>query len=153
MRVTHVWSAVALLGLGLVGAACGDDEEVFVATLGGANEVPAVTTSASGTATFTLMQDGTVAYVVTVSNIQNVTASHIHDGAAGANGPVAVTFDVSGFSGTSGTLAAGTLTGGTNVSGMSFQQLVDKMRTGGVYVNVHTQANPGGEIRGQIAAR
>lgn len=148
MSQRHVWSA--MLVAAAVGVGCGDDQEVLVATLSGSNEVPAVTTSATGTATFTIMDDGTVSYTITVAGIQNVTASHIHDGAAGANGPVAVDFMVAAFSG-DGTLATGTLTSSTTVTGMSFDELLTRMRAGTVYVNVHTQANQAGEIRGQIA--
>ena len=50
-----------------------------------------------------------------------------------------------------GALVSGTLSAGANIGGsMTFDQLLEKMRAGTVYVNVHTTANPGGEIRGQI---
>lgn len=149
MNRYRVFGIALLVGSGLAGTACGDDQEMFLADLRGSNEVPPVTTNASGSAVFTIQDDGTVTWTVQVSDIVDATASHIHDGAAGVNGPVVVDLFGGTFSG-SGTLASGTITGGTDVSGMSFEELKDRMRAGTVYVNVHTQANPGGEIRGQI---
>src|SRR5450432_1390841 len=64
-------------------------------TLSGANEVPPVTTSATGSATVTIKEDRSVSAAVTVSGM-TATASHIHEGAAGANGPVIVPFTKTG---------------------------------------------------------
>lgn len=108
----------------------------FVALLGGAQEVPPVATSATGSATFTLSTDRTqLAYHVS-HNVVGGTASHIHLAAAGENGAVIHPFtpfstDMSGTL----TLAAGE---------------ADSLEQGMLYVNVHSSANPGGEIRGQI---
>jgi ABC-type Fe2+-enterobactin transport system substrate-binding protein len=63
--------------------------------LSGANEVPAVVTSASGTGTVTINADRTVSAKITVTGM-TATASHIHEGAAGANGPVIVPFTKTG---------------------------------------------------------
>ena len=109
---------------------------------------PSVTTAATGQATFTLFDDNTVSYSIAVSDIQNVTAAHVHEGGPGATGPVVVGFFGGLFNG-SGLLAEGTF-GASDVTGMAFQELITRMGTGTVYLNVHTQANPGGEIRGQI---
>ena len=59
--------------------------------LSGSNEVPPVTTSASGTGTVTINADRTVSAKITVTGM-TATASHIHEGAAGANAPVIVPF-------------------------------------------------------------
>jgi hypothetical protein len=109
---------------------------------------PTVATSASGTATFTLYSDNTVDYEITVNNIQGVTGAHVHEGGLGATGPIVVGFFGGLFSG-SDVLAEGTFDA-SDLSGMAFDELMTRMGTGTVYVNVHTQANPGGEIRGQI---
>jgi hypothetical protein len=70
------------------------------------------------------------------------TASHIHVGAAGTNGPVAVPFDKSGDS----TFAS--------KAGAKFTpEQCDAYKKGNTYVNVHSAANPGGEIRGQLSGR
>ncbi|HUE95814.1 MAG TPA: CHRD domain-containing protein [Longimicrobiaceae bacterium] len=124
--------------------------ERFSATLTGASEVPAVTTSATGSAAFTLA-GGLLLFRLDVANISNVTAAHIH-GPAGAGTNAAVRVDLyippSGtpFRGT-GTLAQGVAPAPRVISLDSVMVL---MRNGNAYVNVHTTANPGGEIRGQV---
>jgi hypothetical protein len=134
--------------------ACDENNETdFTASLTGAEEVPAVTTSATGTARFTHDEnDQSIQFTLNVNNISSAFAAHIHEGATGVNGDVVVTlFDGPVTSGSfSGTLSSGPIRSG-DVSGMSFDQLVGIMRSGQAYVNVHTTQNPGGEIRGQIA--
>jgi hypothetical protein len=107
-------------------------------TLSGASEVPPVTTTAAGTATVTVKDDRSVAVAVTVSGM-TPTASHIHEGAAGANGPVIVPF---------------TKTGDNTFASAPDAKLTDAQyaayKAGNLYVNVHSAKNPGGEIRGQI---
>ena len=107
-------------------------------SLSGAEQVPPVSTSASGSGSFTVNEDKTVSGSVTVSGLSPV-AAHIHVGAAGKNGPVAV-----GLSKT-----------GDNVwstpSGAKFtDDQYNAFLAGDTYVNVHTAANKGGEIRGQL---
>ena len=150
--------AVAVL-LPLV-AACGDDPvspaTSFTATLSGANEVPAVTTTASGNATLSV-SGAQITYTVNVINLSNALVAHIHVAAAGANGPVRLNLCGTGAPEppcTSGTAVLATGTNGTTFGdpAITFDSLLSAMRTGGAYVNVHTSANLGGEIRGQIAA-
>lgn len=112
------------------------------ALLLGRNEVPAVTTSAKGIARFTLVNTDTLQYQIAVSNIVSITAAHIHFGPIGKNGGV-----VHGlYSGVGAFDPANPLSGTLTLTN---KQLVDLL-TGYYYVNVHTSANPGGEIRGQI---
>jgi len=107
-------------------------------TLSGANEVPPVSTSASGTGTVTVNPDHTVVAHITVTGMQ-ATASHIHMGAAGANGPVIVPF---------------TKTGDNSFSAPAGAKLTDEQyaafKAGNTYVNVHSDAHKGGEIRAQL---
>lgn len=150
-------------------AACGDDEPAgpatsFTATLSGANEVPPVTTPATGTATFSL-SGNEITYTVNVTNLQNALVAHIHIAPAGQNGPVRLNLCGTGApqpACTSGTGVLATGTNGTTI-GITFDSLVSAMRSGGAYTNVHTddgqgQPNTGpgdmvsGEIRGQIVA-
>jgi hypothetical protein len=128
------------------------------APLSGAQEVPPVETRARGNATFHLSADGTeLAFRLIVANIENVTQAHIHCAQAGQNGPVVVWLYppappaqlIPGR--TNGILSEGTITGVTNdTCGSTLTELVDRMRDGGTYVNVHTSQFPPGEVRGQI---
>lgn len=115
--------------------------ETFMATLDGAQEVPSVATTASGKAILVLDGDGTTLhYHLEVFDIDNITAAHIHDGDAGANGGVVVGLDAA-------TLAPGTPASGTVT--LTAEQVAD-LQASGYYINVHTSDVPSGEIRGQI---
>ena len=127
--------------------------------LTGSQQVPAVTTGAFGMATVRLVDNGTaIEFRVIVCDIANVTASHIHVGAAGTNGPVIIPF----FHGAlfssqhgcktlaEGTRAAADLNTQASPSITSWNDFVKALLAGNTYVNVHTTANPGGEIRGQL---
>jgi len=149
--------ATVALALGL--AACGSSNPAthFRATMNAANEPGGVTSSGTGTADYTV-DGGTVSYTVTFSGLTgNATAGHIHVGPAGVNGAVTVPFTVPhAASGTfSGTFtaqnvgAASTPDGGIGVDAGDYNGLLQLMRANETYTNIHTQANPGGEIRGQ----
>jgi hypothetical protein len=107
-------------------------------TLTGANEVPPVTTSATGTATVTINPDRSVAVKVNVSGM-TATASHIHEGAPGTNGPVIVPF---------------TKTGDNTFASSEGAKLTESQyasyKAGNLYVNVHSAAHPIGAIRAPI---
>jgi hypothetical protein len=138
-------------------AACGADSPTasihatYVAVLTGAREVPAVQTTASGTATFT--RDGAIVqYSVSASGFAApLTVGHICIGAAGEIGSVIVPFVILAQSGTVATgsidLSMSVTQGNITISGDSLASLFDR---GTAYVNLHTAAWPGGEIRGQI---
>ena len=109
--------------------------------LSGANEVPAVSTTASGTAAVTINADHSVTAKV-VAKGMTATASHIHEAAAGANGPVIVPFVKTGDN----TFEAPP---GSKLTDAQYESY----KAGKLYVNVHSAAHPGGEIRGQLAAK
>lgn len=162
---------IAVAALVPLAAACGDDgppgdATSFTATLSGANEVPAVTTTATGTATFAV-SGSELTYTINAASLQNAVLGHIHLAAAGQNGPVRLNLCGTGSpqpACTSGTGVVATGTNGVTVGSpaITFDDLLSAMRSGGAYVNVHTNAagctpgnegcNAGGEIRGQIAA-
>jgi hypothetical protein len=106
--------------------------------LTGDDEVPAVKTSATGSGSITLGADKSVKGSVTTSNIA-ATAAHIHIGAAGANGPVIIPLTKKGDN-------EWIVPEGVKLSDDQFQSY----NAGNLYVNVHSAAYPGGEIRAQI---
>jgi hypothetical protein len=135
----------------------------FVAPLSAGEEVadPPVVSNARGNAIFRLSKDGTeLHYKLIVANIENVTQAHIHVAPAGANGPVVVWLYPDAPPATlipgrsSGILAQGVITEDDLVGAWAddhdFDDLIEVLRTGGAYVNVHTSQFPGGEVRGQI---
>ncbi len=112
----------------------------FAAALAGANETPAVTTSATGSGVFSLVGNQFI-YNVAYSGLSSTpVAAHIH-GPAPVGMPANVLHPLLGFSGTNGVLA-GTLT----LTSDQLGYLVDGL----VYANIHTLNNGGGEIRGQV---
>jgi hypothetical protein len=133
----------------------------FRTHLTGNEEVPPVDTRAQGQAIFQLSKDGTeLSFKLIVANIQNVTQAHIHLGAFGVNGPVVVWLYPAGPPAQlipgrfQGVLAEGVITEATTLfgplAGQSLSDLLDAIRAGNTYVNVHTSQFPPGEIRGQI---
>jgi hypothetical protein len=159
-RLTVILSAMALLVIGAAPAISAGHGTNFRTHLTGAEEVPAVETRAQGQAMFKLSADGeSLSYKLIVSNIENVTMAHIHLGAAGVNGPVVVWLYpdspppelIEGRS--NGVLAEGVITADDLVGlleGQTIDDLMEEIRSGNAYVNVHTLAHPAGEVRGQI---
>ena len=126
------------------------------ATMSGENIMPPVKTNAAGKATLTLNQDRTLLfYTVMVSDIEDVTAVHIHIGKKGESGPpialIAVSTKKRGK--ISGILAEGSIGAGdlmTSFKGKDIQALYQQLTDGENYINIHTLKYPDGEIRGQI---
>ncbi len=136
-----------------------EGKTVFVATLSGGEEVPAVMTDSTGKATFTLSKDGmSLRYRVKVKGIESVTASHIHIGAMGKAGPpiALIKITASKMGKFNGTLAKGKITAQElmlSYKGKTLNDLIDAMKSGNTYINVHTTKYPDGEIRGQISMK
>ena len=129
-------------------------QEVFVATnMTGAKEVPPVKTMATGTASF-LNNQTVIDYDLSVSDLYNATAAHIHQGKVGANGPIVVTLYKTSdpspglFGGYSGNITSSMLEG--PLKGKQLAALVDLLGNGQAYVNVHTIKYKNGEIRDQV---
>jgi len=139
---------LAVLGAAAILASCSSMHHMMNSgssgesvTLTGANEVPAVSTSAAGSGMVTINSDHTVTAKIIATGM-TATAAHIHQGAKGANGKVIVPF---------------TKTGDNEFSAPPGAKLTDEQyqayKAGDLYVNVHSAAHPGGEIRAQLSGR
>ena len=142
------------LGLGaaaLLVAGCANTPKYTsgITALSGAEEVPPVTTTASGTTDISARPSRcpsaassgscpTVHGIVNTSGI-TATAAHVHQGAAGQNGPVIVTLVKTGPN-------SWAVPAGTTLSDAQYAAYW----AGQLYVNVHSDANPGGELRAQL---
>lgn len=125
-------AAVALVVAGRPAAA----HYTLGATLTGTQETPPVATTAVYAASFTLDPAGTLEYQIVPAQGRlsgPVVAAHLHEGGPGVVGPPLITL-------------ANTLTGSVPVDAAQIATLL----AGGFYVNLHTAANPGGEVRGQV---
>ncbi|SBT04309.1 conserved exported hypothetical protein [Candidatus Accumulibacter aalborgensis] len=127
-------AATLLLAALSTGAAFAADIKV---TLSGTNEVPPVTTSASGGGTIMVSNEGSVTGGVTTMGVAG-TAAHIHEGAPGKNGPVIVPLVKEGD--------AYKVPAGAKLT----EAQMASFKAGNLYINVHSAANPGGEIRGPL---
>jgi hypothetical protein len=118
----------------------------FTARLDGAQEVPPVTTTATGTGTFTLNSAGTeLTYHVTFAGLSGPpTLAHFHCPAGSPGNPVR---DI--FSSISGNTASGSWKSNDANQPLT-PALITELLAGRIYVNFHTAANGGGEIRGQV---
>ena len=178
-RAWHSGAAVALpLLFALPLAADGrdrDGSEKHQAQLSGYQEVP--TQSSGGTATFKVRiadDDQSFDWVLSYSGFtaaNPVTQSHIHFGARAINGGIVVFLCTNlgnapasppahptaacpaGEGTVSGTATAADVTAGATAQGIAageFAKVLDAIRAGVAYANIHTVPHPGGEIRGQI---
>lgn len=137
-RTALIATAVLLSACSALPGTDGGIVERTSAPLTGAQEVPPVSTAASGRSTITVAADRTVSGSVIVTGMEGM-AAHIHQGAAGTNGPVIIPLAKS--SATTFAVPAG--------SRLSDTQYAAYMN-GGLYVNVHSAAHPGGEVRMQL---
>jgi len=125
--------------------------EAFESSLDGAQEVPPVATSATGSGLLVISSDASkLTYRVAYSGLSGtVSAAHIHLGAGGVAGGILFPLMV-GPSPMVGTLTAADLQPTGSVT--DFAGALAAIRAGNTYFNLHTAANPAGEIRGQIGA-
>ncbi|HTN65295.1 MAG TPA: CHRD domain-containing protein [Burkholderiaceae bacterium] len=118
-------------GAGLAAAA-----DVKVALTGG-HEVPPVTTKASGQGTLSINADKSVSGSIVTSGVEG-TMAHIHEAAAGKNGPIIVPLEKQGD--------RWAVPAGAKLTDAQYKAF----QNGDLYVNVHSAAHPGGEIRAQL---
>lgn len=136
-----------------------DDGKVYVAKMTGMAEVPdPVNTAATG---FTVFATGeyeqAIVFRMRIDNASGILSdvgAHIHCGAAGQNGPVVAFLAQPVPGGYNGTVVLNGAIFSTDIidasCGATLPELLDSMQAGNTYVNVHSEAYPGGEIRGQI---
>jgi CHRD domain-containing protein len=135
-------AALVLSGCETMNSAWDSTKSVFAGDnvkLSGAEQNPPVTTEASGSGTITVKDDKTVSGSVKTSGVVG-TAAHIHMAPTGRNGPVIITLTKSSDGNTWSVPAGAKLT----------DAQYDAYKKGGLYVNVHSAANKGGEVRGQL---
>jgi hypothetical protein len=106
--------------------------------LSGDQEVPPVQTMALGSGSIDVAADGSVSGSIKTTGVDGM-AAHIHQGAAGSNGPVIIPL-TKGDGGTWSVPPGAKLT----------PEQMQAYRDGGLYVNVHSAANKGGEVRAQL---
>ena len=144
----------SLLAISALTFSCKKDEPVVVADkiyqvstmLSGANEVPAVTTSATGTTTGTYNQTTKILSITTIYSGITPTGGHIHTQVVPTNATKSggVTFNF-------GTTLSSPIVFPVTTPLTAEQEA--NLLSGIMYVNLHTPANPGGEIRGNLTAR
>ena len=128
----------------------------YAADLSGAEVVPAVQSTATGSATFTFPEALDRAYfVLRVSGITDLTASRLKYGKSGANGPgVLILYPGPTITGPyTGIIAQGWFNSLALIGPLQGKTIADLkalLESGNAYVNVGTNANPDGEIRGQV---
>jgi hypothetical protein len=133
---SRVASIVVALGLA-AGAHAVIAQEVKV-TLSGGQEIPPVTTPASGTGTVAVSADRSMTGGVTIAGM-TPTVAHIHEAAAGANGPIVVPLVKTAAD-------VWSVPPGTKLTPAQYESF----QAGNLYFNVHSEAHKAGEIRGQI---
>jgi CHRD domain-containing protein len=106
--------------------------------LSGSQEVPPVSTAATGSGTISVLMDRSVSGTVTTSGVAGA-AAHIHLAAPGQNGPVIVPLNKTGDN-------TWSVPPAIRLNDTQYEAY----RLGNLYINVHSAANPNGEIRGQI---
>ena len=165
-RRTFLALAAALGGLVAVAQA----NPVYKASMDGAQNLPEpIETDATGAIVFDVTPDGSsITYTLTVAHLTNASAADVHLGGPSQNGPVVARLYPNGSTAKkgefSGVLVEGRLTGADLIgplTGAPLADLIEELKAGNVYVNVHTNdgveppnSGPGdfrlGEIRGQL---
>ena len=123
----------------------------FISNLLGSNEIPPITSKAAGMAEFTTM-NSSISYNVIIESIHGVTSGHIHFGKPWENGKVVAT--LFNFNSPRNKVSEHGQINATGLSGplkgRPISDLISAIENGNAYVNIHTQKNVNGEIRGQI---
>jgi hypothetical protein len=140
MKSSIRWARLGILvaSASLVAASVALQAADIKVHLVGAEETPAVTTSANGDGTISIGADKSVSGSVKTTGVEG-TAAHIHTGAFGVAGPPIIPL-------TKGANGTWSVAAGAKLSDEQYAAY----KAGNLYVNVHSAAHPGGEIRGQL---
>lgn len=154
--LTHTL-VLSVASLGLAGCDNSSKQERYVAELRSSNEVPANSSTAVGRVVLLVAEDGSYAeYSAEVNGLTGgIQGGHFHRGAAGANGPVVLSFfAVNGVK--TNSVVPGTTDLEINkaiartISKSELDTILTDLRAGNLYANVHTPNFAGGEVRGQM---
>jgi hypothetical protein len=137
MKIKHVLTKV-FLGFSISAASLAVSAQSMKVNLTGAQEVPPVMTSASGVGSIMVGPDGSVSGTITTNGVEG-TMAHIHEGAMGQNGPVIMPFAKTADN-------IWSAPAGAKLTDAQLQSL----KSGNLYLNVHSAANKPGEIRAQL---
>jgi CHRD domain len=163
MHSYRVFGSALVVGLAVLGfTACeSDPQEKYVAELRSSNEVPANSSTAIGRVVLLVSRDASYAeYSVEANGLTaGIRGGHFHRAAAGANGPIVLSF----FFNADGTPLLAPVPGTTDleinkaiartITKAQLDTILADLRAGNLYANVHTPTFPGGEIRGQMTAQ
>ena len=137
MKINHVL-AKAALGLCIGVASLTVSAQSMKVTLSGSQEVPPVMTSASGVGSIMVAPDGSLSGTITTTGVEG-TMAHIHEAPMGQNGPVIVPFTKTSDN-------VWSAPAGAKLTDAQLQSL----KSGNLYLNVHSATNKPGEIRAQL---
>ena len=144
MKQPRISLFAAISFAALVATSCASTGDMMPGSsvkLDGSQEVPPVTSSATGSGSIMVAADKSVSGSVTTTGI-DAKAAHIHQAAPGVNGGVIVPLTKSGD-------ATWSVPPGAKLTDEQYASY----QAGNMYVNVHSAANPGGEIRGQLNSK
>jgi hypothetical protein len=154
LKKIYSLAAAAFCIFALSGAFCsgsgGDFDTYAAGSLSGANEVPPVATAHSGTFRLELHKSKDEGSVDVFTNIPDgqVVGAHLHVGIMGENGPVILDLMPGGASSLVKKFTASDFTGNGGIT--TWDQFLNALTLGQIYVNVHTNTHPSGEVRGQL---
>jgi hypothetical protein len=155
---------IEITDIALISASTQNEEQGFKAILNGSEVSPPVSTNLSGIAQLVLEKSRplNLTYNVTITGIANsndinVTSVHLHNGIRGYNGTEIKELTILPVNNENGILAQGNLSASDSFSSelagkgeLALNSLIQYIGNGEVYLDVHTQDNPHGELRGQI---
>lgn len=135
------FAIVALIAGLLAGSAGMATAGELKVNLSGDQEVPPVETSANGSGTIKIEDDKSVKGTINTTNIKG-TGAHIHEGAVGKTGPDIITLEKTSDN-------EWAVPRGAKLTDAQY----DAFKAGNLYVNIHSEEHPSGEIRGQLKKR